>query len=154
MITYKIASPTDDMDVLMSLRLTMLKEVNGMDTDRFPTALEAESRAYFANGEATTALAFDGNTAIGCATLSYIYIMPTYSHPTGKRAHLMNVYTKAEYRHRGIAKKLCVMLIEEAQKRGITEISLDATESGRPLYRALGFTPSQECMVLTLENRA
>ena len=73
--------------------------------------------------------------------------MPTFSHPTGKRAYLMNVYTNAAYRRRGIARKMVEMIIEEARKRGVTEISLDATESGRPLYRSLGFTASEECMV-------
>ena len=42
------------------------------------------------------------------------------------------------------------MLIEEARRRGVTEISLDATTSGRPLYRKLGFQDSEECMVLVL----
>lgn len=41
------------------------------------------------------------------------------------------------------------MLIEEAWKRGVTEISLDATEKGRPLYKRLGFVESAEGMVLT-----
>ena len=74
--------------------------------------------------------------------------MPTFSHTSGKRAHLMNVYTMKEWQRRGIAKKMVSMLIEEAWKRGVTEISLDATEEGRQLYYKLGFTDSAECMVL------
>ena len=77
-------------------------------------------------------------------------LMPTFSHPTGRRAHLMNVYTAPDYRGQGIAHRMVEMLIEEARRRGVTEISLDATTSGRPLYRKLGFQDSEECMVLVL----
>jgi ribosomal protein S18 acetylase RimI-like enzyme len=82
--------------------------------------------------------------------MSYIRIMPTFSHPTGKRAHLMNVYTRNEYRRQGIARQMVEMLIRDALERGATEISLDATTMGRPLYESLGFVDSKECMVLTI----
>ena len=74
--------------------------------------------------------------------------MPTFAHPTGKRAHLMNVYTDAAYRRQGIGFAMTNMLIEAAWNRGATEISLDATESGRALYIKCGFKDSDECMVL------
>ena len=35
-----------------------------------------------------------------------------------------------------------------AWNKGATEISLDATESGRPLYKKCGFEDSEECMIL------
>ena len=61
----------------------------------------------------------------------------------------MNVYTMKEWQRQGIARKMVSILIDEAWKRGVTEISLDATEEGRPLYERLGFAPSTEGMVLT-----
>ena len=88
--------------------------------------------------------------SFGCASISYFEVMPTFSHPTGKRAHLMNVYTRKEYRRQGIAKKMVELLIEDAKEKHATEISLDATESGRPLYEGLGFKASDECMVMEL----
>jgi ribosomal protein S18 acetylase RimI-like enzyme len=80
--------------------------------------------------------------------MSFIRIMPTFNHPTGKRAHLMNVYTREEYRRQGIAQKMVELLIEKTWEKGATEISLDATTLGRPLYKRIGFTDSEECMVL------
>lgn len=106
------------------------------------------TRDYFTNGAQTTVLAFDGENAVGCATICYVQVMPTFSHPTGKRAHIMNVYVREEFRRRGIAREMMKMLLDEAKSRGVTQITLDATESGRPLYQALGFKSSEEFMEL------
>ena len=149
MIEFRIAT-ADDIELLMSSRLEMLRVVNNLTDDYvFPDLIVKESRDYFLNGDQTTVLAIDDAEVIGCASMSYMRIMPTFSHPTGKRAHLMNVYTRNEYRRQGIARKMVNMLIEDAWNRGSTEISLDATTMGRPLYESLGFKTSSECMVLT-----
>ena len=151
-IKYKIASK-EDIDLLMGSRLEMLRVVNNLKDDyNFPEKLITASKEYFLTGGQTTILAFDEKKVIGCATISYIKVMPTFSHPTGKRAHLMNVYTKKEYQGQGIAFHMVSMLIEEAWNRGITEISLDATEAGHGLYEKLGFVDSDECMVLVKKD--
>ena len=142
-----------DIDDLMSIRLEMLRIVNGMkEKDTFSETLIQCSRAYFLNGDQTTVLAKDKGKTVGCASISYISVMPTFDHPTGKRAHLMNVYTKKEYRRLGIAKKMADLLIQEAKKRGCTEISLDSTSLGRPLYKALGFEENTAAMVYELRK--
>ena len=143
----------NDIDLMMSSRLEMLKEVNSLDVDyQYSEDFVEESRKYFLEGNQTTVLALDGEKVIGCATICYITIMPTFSHPTGKRAHLMNVYTAKEFRGQGIGKKMVDLLIEDAWNKGATEISLDATEAGRPLYKKCGFEDSGECMVLVKEK--
>lgn len=140
-----------DMENLMKVRLEMLREVNNLPSSyEFDKAFIDESIRYFEDGEQTTVLAFDKNEAVGCATMSYVRVMPTFAHPTGKRAHLMNVYTRPDYRRQGISAGLVECLIGEAKERKVTEISLDATEMGRPLYEKLGFTASTEGMVMKL----
>lgn len=142
-----------DMKILMKLRLEMLREVNGLPGEyEYDENFIFESRRYFESGEQTTVIASNGETLVGCASLSYTWIMPTFSHPTGNRAHLMNAYTRADYRRRGISKKMVEILIDEAKENGVTEISLDATEMGRPLYESLGFKASDSCMVMDLEG--
>lgn len=152
MIQYVIAS-NEDMELLMQSRLEMLRVVNELPNDyEFRNELIENSKLYFQNGNQTTALAIE-DKVIGCATICYIEMMPTFSHPTGKRAHLMNVYTNSEYRRQGIALHMLDMLIQEAKKNGVTEISLDATELGKPLYEKCNFVESEECMILDLSEK-
>ncbi len=149
MVEYFIASKSD-MDLLMKSRMEMLQIVNGLSSEYiFDKKMIDSSIDYFANGNQTTVLARDKDI-IGCATICYIDMMPTFSHPTGKRAHLMNVYTNVNYRRKGIAIHMIDMLVVEAKEKGVTEISLDATELGRHLYKKYGFIESNECMVLSL----
>lgn len=144
-IAVKIAKESDLPEVL-AIRMEMLSVVNAGKS--FDAAFVERSRDYFTNGAQTTVLAFDGENAVGCATICYVQVMPTYSHPTGNRAHIMNVYVREEFRRRGIAREMMEMLLDEAKSRGVSQITLDATESGRPLYQALGFESSDEFMEL------
>ncbi len=148
MIEYRIATDKD-IELMMQSRLEMLRVVNNLSDDyEYSEDIVNNSREYFLNGDQTTVLVLDGDKVIGCASMSYMTIMPTFSHPSGKRAHLMNVYTNPSYRRQGIARKMVNMLIDDAWSKGATEISLDATKLGRPLYESMGFIDSNECMVL------
>lgn len=149
---YRVTD-ANDIDMLMDVRLSMLRIVNDLPADYiFDDELVLSSRRYFLEGDQTTVVAVDDGRCVACASMSYIEIMPTFSHPSGKRAHLMNVYTEESYRRRGIARQLVNMLIEDARAHGATEISLDATESGRPLYESMGFKASEECMVIDIQQ--
>lgn len=149
---YRVTD-ANDIDMLMDVRLSMLRIVNDLPADYiFDDELVVSSRRYFLEGDQTTVVAVNDGRCVACASMSYIEIMPTFSHSSGKRAHLMNVYTEEQYRRRGIAKHLVNMLIGDARAHGATEISLDATESGRPLYESMGFKASEECMVIDIQQ--
>ena len=60
--------------------------------------------------------------------------MPTYHNPSGKKAYIMNMYTDPSYRRQGIAYKTLDMLVNVSKERGVKQISLEATDMGRPLY--------------------
>ena len=146
MITY--INGAERLGDVIKLRVEMLSLMHA-EAD-FSGEFTRLSEEFFKSGNQTTILDYDGEKAVGCATLCYITVMPTFDHPTGKRAHLMNVYTNPEYRRQGIARQTVTMLLDEAKERGVTYISLDTTQSGEPLYQALGFGHSKETMGLNL----
>jgi GNAT superfamily N-acetyltransferase len=53
------------------------------------------------------------------------------------------VLTKAEYRGRGLARRLLTTALDLADSAGIETIKLDATEQGRPIYERFGFRTEQ-----------
>ena len=71
-------------------------------------------------------------------------------HNSRSKRYRVNIYTKKEYQRRGIATHMIQMLVEIAREKGVSEISLDATDQGRPLYETLGFKSSEDCMTLCL----
>ena len=151
MITYKKAG-SEHIGDAVKIRVEMLSLMHNRPEADFRGEFTRLSEDFFRSGGQTTVLAYDGEKAVGCATLCYINVMPTFDHPTGKRAHLMNVYTNADYRRQGIARQMVTMLLDEAKERGVTYVSLDTTQSGEPLYKALGFGHSRETMGLNLNK--
>jgi ribosomal protein S18 acetylase RimI-like enzyme len=73
---------------------------------------------------------------------------------TGKTGMVLNVYTKEEYRRRGIAKQLIEMLLEDAQNFKLDFVELKATKEGYDLYKKIGFkdaAPANREMKYVLE---
>lgn len=96
-------------------------------------------------------MVFDGKRFVGAGGVSYFQVMPTYHNPSGKKAYIMNMYTDPEYRRRGIAFKTLDILVKDIKNKGITAISLETTEMGRPLYEKYGFVAMNNEMELLVE---
>lgn len=76
---------------------------------------------------------------VGCC---FLYISEKPSNPTfinGKTGTVLNVYTKPQFRRKGIAGELIKLLLAESQNKHLDFVELKATDSGYNLYKSLGF---------------
>ncbi|MBQ1491174.1 MAG: GNAT family N-acetyltransferase [Blautia sp.] len=148
---YRIATE-DDIEVLTASRMTVLKAANQLDDAADMTHVEAASREYYQKALAEDThlaiLVMDRGKLIGTGGVSFFQVMPTYHNPSGKKAYIMNMYTDPAYRRQGIALKTLDMLVKAAKERGITQITLEATDMGRPLYEKYGFVQMKSEMEL------
>lgn len=150
-LTFMWAKP-EDIELLTEIRIQVLRAANGLSDEVNLNQVEGESKKYFQNGfRENTFLALfvkDGEKIIGTGGISFYQVMPTCSNPTGQKAYIMNMYTHPDYRRRGIGMKTLDILIQEARRRGITTITLEATRMGKPLYIKYGFLPMADEMAL------
>ena len=103
------------------------------------------------NGTFIAFLAEVGETIVGTSGMVFYRVPPTYQNIYGKSAYLMNMYTLPEYRKQGIGTNLLQCIMDEAQKRGVVKITLNASAMGKPLYEKYGFTDLKNEMVFYLK---
>ena len=148
---YKKATIAD-IDELVRTRIIVLRAANKLSNDVDMSLVEKESYEYYKSaleiGEHIAYLVYDNETFIGAGGVSFYQVMPTYHNPTGKKAYIMNMYTASEYRRQGIAFHTLDLLVNDARKQGISQITLEATEMGRPLYERYGFVKMEDKMEL------
>ena len=144
-LNYKKAV-LEDIEILTETRITVLRDDVEMSDVKeqsylyYQKALSEDSHVAY--------LVFDGNEFVGTGGISFFQVMPTFHNPTGKKAYIMNMYTKPEYRRKGIAYKTLDLLVAEAKQRGIDAVSLEATDMGKPLYKKYGFVKMNDEMEL------
>lgn len=141
-LIYKRAT-LEDINTLVETRIEVLRAANKLCADTDMGEVERQSYFYYqkalSDGSHIAYLVFDESGCIGTGGVSFFQVMPTYHNPSGKKAYIMNMYTNPKYRRKGIAYKTLDMLIKEIKSKGISSISLEATDMGRPLYEKYGF---------------
>ena len=149
--TYKRAA-APDIGLLTNTRIEVLRAANQLSGAVDMSLVEQQSREYYqealASGNHVGYLVFDGDLFIGAGGVSFFRVMPTFHNPTGWKAYITNMYTNPAYRRRGIAYHMLELLVQEAGKREVSFISLEATQMGRPLYERYGFVKMEDEMVL------
>lgn len=150
-LTYKKAT-LEDIDILVKTRIEVLRAANQLSNDTDMSEVKRQSYSYyqkaFRDDSHIAYLVFDETRFVGAGAVIFFQVMPTYHNPSGNKAYIMNMYTKPEYRRKGIAIKILDILVKESNNKGITAISLEATDMGRPLYEKYGFVKMNNEMEL------
>lgn len=154
-LEYRQAAP-GDLELLIEIRLTVLRAANQLEENEDLSHLREPTRVYYEkalkSGDHVAYLAFDGGRFVGAGGISFYRVLPTCSNPSGQKGYIMNMYTAPSHRRRGIASHTLRLLTDAALRRGIAEISLEATPAGRPLYEKHGFISSANEMELPLHK--
>lgn len=146
-----VQATLEDLEFLVMTRIRVLRAANKLDKREDMSEVERETTDYYqkmlVNNQHVAYLVFDENRFVGSGGVSFFRVMPTVDNPTGNKAYIMNMYTDPNYRRSGIALKMLDLLVKKSIEKGITFITLEATEMGKPLYEKYGFVPMMSEMI-------
>lgn len=134
---------TEDIKLLTKIRIDILRAEQNKEPSADMSDVLVQTYEYYKevlqNDRITSYLIFAGDEVVGTGDLCITRVLPTPENPTGYQAQIMNVYTHPEYRRQGIAYRTVALLLAEAERRGVSAITLDPTETSRPLFEKFGF---------------
>jgi GNAT superfamily N-acetyltransferase len=141
---------------LTNIRIEMRKE-------RETESLNVSSEIFYDNtlnyfkenilkGNFVAFVAVDKGEIIATSGICFYSVPPTYGNPDGKVGYIVNMYTKAPYRKKGIARQLLDCIVNEAKIRSCNKITLNASDMGKSIYEKYGFKDLQNEMVYYCEQ--
>lgn len=80
---------------------------------------------------------------VATGAISFYQFPPSFTNASGVKGYIMNMYTRPDYRGRGLATRLLKQLEQEAGARGVQELFLIASAMGRPVYLDFGFEQAE-----------
>ncbi len=149
-----VKASLEDLTLLMEWRMRVLREVFLIPEDMDTTFLEQAIRRYYERHlrEDSHTACFtrekETSTIIGCGGICYQEELPSPDNGGGFCGYLMNIYTLPEHRGAGIGRAVVNFLIRDARERSVAKIYLESSDSGRRLYRELGFSEMRGYMKL------
>lgn len=133
----------NDSETLVRLRIAYLIEDYGSIPENQLSEIAGNLPDYFSRHLNRDLFAFvcrNNDTIVSCC---FLYVSEKPANPafiTGKTGTVLNVYTRPEYRKKGLASKLISLMLSDSREMGLDFVELKSTESGYNLYRSLGFS--------------
>ena len=140
-MTYEKAN-LDDIKDLVELRIEyLLEDYDEIQQNKLVTIADSLP-AYFSdhlNKDLFVFVCRIENIIVSCCFLYISEKPPNLVFINGKTGIILNVYTKPQFRRKGIAGKLIKLLLAESEELHIDIVELKATDLGYSLYKSLGF---------------
>ena len=133
---------TNDIESLVNMRIAYLKDDYGTLSEEQIIRLKEQLPIYFnshVDKDLKAYIAVQEKEVVSVILMLIVEKPANPSFITGKTGTLLSVYTKPEFRRKGIANKLLNMVIEDAKSMDLSFIDLHATKDGYPLYLKNGF---------------
>ena len=147
-----IPAGTDNLEVMVDLRIQLLKEIGKLNKDDDLLKLKDKLYDYFQtnlnSGQFKAWLALVDEQVVATSGLIYYQVPPHGDNLQGKEAYIMNMYTVPEYRGQGIATQILAEIIDYAERENINKLWLRAEKEAKALYRRVDFKQSKRYMEL------
>ncbi|MFA6335980.1 MAG: GNAT family N-acetyltransferase [Bacteroidales bacterium] len=133
-----------EVELLTKYRMDYLTELQGEQSPEYQKKLSEELNIYFKEALAEKrffaymAMLDDEILSFGAMVIKKI--PGDFNQSLYLEGDILNMYTVPKARRNGISALILKQLIDEAEKRGISKISLHTTKEGEKLYRSFGFS--------------
>lgn len=141
-----------DISQLVDLRKKQLIDEGLVPINNIDIELHQYFKLSLIEGSLISWIAEENEIIIATSGICFYQLPPSYSNPSGKSAYITNMYTKKEYRGKGIASDLLKLVIDEAKNQGYKIVRLHASKQGKPIYKKFGFTDLEDFMVMNLSD--
>jgi GNAT superfamily N-acetyltransferase len=152
LIQYGIGS-LEDLPRVVELKIAMFEESKHKHYlhPKAASIILKDYKRLYATNKARHFVAFleDKIVAVAGAFLKSEMPFRYFSHDT--YGFIGDVYTEPSFRNQGIATRLSTDALAWLKSKNVEMVRLFATNSGHPIYKKLGFQPSDE-MVLHFET--
>lgn len=143
MYTFRLAT-LSECPLIVRQRRLMFSEMGDPDRANMPeTVLLEWLETHIQGGSYIGFFALEGESVVGGAGLLLYDWLPAPDRTT-QRGYICNVYIEPTHRGQGLAKQLTQQCLDYCQQRGISIVTLHASEAGRPVYDRLNFLPLPE----------
>ncbi len=146
-ITIRTATPLDSAVILHHRRRMFedMQEGSAQDLDRMAEATGPWLDRALADGSYRGWLAETAVSQVVAGGGVLISSWPAGPRdPYTRRAVILNVYCELEFRRRGLARQLMLLIIQWLKDEGFSSVALHASSEGRHLYEKLGFRATNE----------
>ena len=152
-MNYRMATSAD-IELLVLQRLNF---IGATENHRDYDLIKENCRLYFNkamdNQTCDVILAEENGACLGTGIIFYYDSVPSAFNVTGKNAYITSIYVEPTDRRRGIGTEIVNRLVEQAGSRGYSIIMLNATETGKSIYKKLGFEEISNGMILNRNKR-